>query len=76
MIILTFLEKGIWSPKFGAPGRELPNVRVVRSILVTDENHPVLDMTHMVMQWGQFIDHDMTHVPVFRTGFFPTFCSQ
>lgn len=66
--VFLFFLKGIWSPKWGAPGRELPNVRAVRSVIVTDENHPVADMTHMVMQWGQFIDHDMTHVPVFRTG--------
>ena len=65
---LVFFKIGIWDPKIGSPSRELPNVRIVRSILVTDENHPVVDMTHMVMQWGQFVDHDLTHVPVFRTG--------
>lgn len=59
---------GIWLPNNGRPGRELPNVRIVRGVLITDENHPQVDMTHMLMQWGQFIDHDMTHVPVFRTG--------
>ncbi|KAK4036631.1 chorion peroxidase [Daphnia magna] len=60
-------DDGIWDPKIRKMGRELPNVRVVRSIIVTDENHPRVDMTHMLMQWGQFVDHDMIHVPVFRT---------
>jgi peroxidase len=61
---------GIWEPKIRKFGQELPSVRVVRSVLVTDENHPKVDMTHMLMQWGQFLDHDMIHVPVFRTGKF------
>ncbi|XP_046445457.1 chorion peroxidase-like [Daphnia pulex] len=60
-------DDGIWEPKIRKFGQELPSVRVVRSVLVTDENHPKVDMTHMLMQWGQFLDHDMIHVPVFRT---------
>lgn len=65
---MTILLTGIWEPKIRTFGQELPNVRVVRSVLITDENHPVVDMTHMLMQWGQFLDHDLIHVPVFRTG--------
>ena len=57
-----FYFSGIWTPRLTSPSGPLPNVRVVRSILVTDENHPAVDLTHMVMQWGQFIDHDLTHV--------------
>ncbi len=59
---------GIWDPKIGNSGKQLPNVRVIRNIIVTDKNYPAVDMTHMLMQWGQFVDHDMIHVPSFRTG--------
>jgi peroxidase len=59
---------GIWDPKIGKSGKQLPNVRVIRNVIVTDENFPAADMTHILMQWGQFIDHDMIHVPSFRTG--------
>ncbi|KAI9551659.1 hypothetical protein GHT06_021995 [Daphnia sinensis] len=59
-------DDGIWHPRVRNLGKELPNVRVVRSVLVTDKNHPVVDMTHILMQWGQFVDHDMIHVPSFR----------
>ncbi|KZS19290.1 Chorion peroxidase [Daphnia magna] len=58
---------GIWDPKIRKSSKELPNVRVVRTTVVKDENHPAVDMTHMLMQWGQFIDHDMVQVPVFQT---------
>jgi hypothetical protein len=60
--------EGIWDPKIGNSGKQLPNVRVIRNIIVTDKNYPAVDMTHMLMQWGQFVDHDMIHVPSFRTG--------
>ena len=39
---------------------------MLSSVVATDENHPSIGMTHMSMQWGQFIDHDMTHIPVWR----------
>lgn len=68
--IVTIYLIGIWEPKIRKFGRELPSVRVVRKVLVTDENHPAVDMTHMLMQWGQFLDHDLIHVPVFRSGKF------
>jgi hypothetical protein len=60
--------EGIWDPKIGNSGKQLPNVRVIRNIIVTDKNYPAVDMTHMLMQWGQFVNHDMIRVPSFRTG--------
>lgn len=59
---------GIWDPKIRKAGKQLPNVRLIRNVIVTDGNYPAVDMTHMFMQWGQFVDHDMVQVPQFRTG--------
>jgi len=59
-------DDGIWAEKIQFNGRPLPNARMLSSVVATDENHPSIGMTHMSMQWGQFIDHDMTHIPVWR----------
>ncbi|EFX83339.1 hypothetical protein DAPPUDRAFT_240129 [Daphnia pulex] len=60
-------DDGIWEPKIRKAGKQLPNVRLIRNVLVTDGNYPAVDMTHMFMQSGQFVDHDMVQVPQFRT---------
>jgi len=46
----------------------LPSARVVSISNVADVDNPEQDFTLAVMQWGQFIDHDLTHVPIFRFG--------
>ena len=49
-------------------GSEKPKGRQkAPNVIVTDENFPDVDKTHILMQFGQFIDHDMVHVPVFNT---------
>lgn len=35
--------------------------RVSTSIIKTDSVTPDPRLTHMVMQWGQFLDHDLDH---------------
>lgn len=53
---------GIWE----ARDIGMPNSRHVRTMLAADHDNFQKETTLMLMQFGQFIDHDITHVPVFQ----------
>ncbi|CAG7729964.1 unnamed protein product [Allacma fusca] len=59
---------GVWAPRVRKDRRPLPNPRFVSRSLVPDVNQPDPRYSHLVMQFGQFIDHDLSHVPIFRLG--------
>jgi len=40
-------------------GSELTSARMISSTVLNSETHPVNDHTLIVMQWGQFIAHDL-----------------
>ncbi|XP_052823062.1 peroxidasin homolog [Octopus bimaculoides] len=53
-----------WNPSKEYNGIPLPSPRLVSSVLI-GSNHVTDDdlSTHMLMQWGQFVDHDMDLAP-------------
>jgi len=55
-------QDGIWAPR-DWPG--LPPVNEV-SRTIADIDFPDHQLTITVMHWGQFVAHDLTHVPTFR----------
>ena len=57
---VTFLE-GVSIPRGGRDPSVLPSARSV-SVAVhhVQENRPRPSVSHMVMQFGQFLDHDIT----------------
>lgn len=57
---------GIWAPRVRRDGTPLPNARLISRTLVPDINQPDLRYSHLLMQFGQFLDHDLSHVPIFR----------
>ena len=65
-ILLPKYSDGVWRPKLAVTGDALPSARLVSINIVPDVDAPSELDTHNVMQWGQFVDHDITHTPLFR----------
>ena len=64
--LLPVYSDGVWRPKVAKSGAPLPSARLVSINIVPDVDSPSEMDTHNVMQWGQFVDHDITHTPLFR----------
>ena len=43
--------------------KSLPNARFASSILHTDLDDPEIKVTALLMQWAQFVDHDISLSP-------------
>lgn len=52
--------KGIWSPRLSVAGSPLESPRFISTQIISDHDAPNYDATLMVMQFGQFISHDIT----------------
>jgi hypothetical protein len=55
---------GTISPRRGKNGRVLPSARLVSTTIVSTTEHPSRINTALLMAVGQFIDHDITQVPI------------
>ncbi|XP_037094384.1 peroxidase-like [Pollicipes pollicipes] len=53
-------EDGVFFPRAAADGGYLPAPRQVCRYVFTDEYHGDARLSLLMMQWGQFIDHDVT----------------
>lgn len=56
-----------WTPKKLISGHALPLVRTVSNIILKVSNENVVsdeDSSHILMQWGQWMDHDLTLTPL------------
>ena len=42
----------------------LPSPRAVSNAIITDNDNPSREFTLLLMQWGQFVDHDITFTPL------------
>jgi len=65
-VLLPAYSDGIFHPRKAKSGENLPSARLVSVNIVPDVDAPSELDTHNVMQWGQFVDHDLTHTPLFR----------
>ena len=55
---------GVLSPRRDTRGRPLPSARLVSTSITSQTSSPSRINTVMLMALGQFIDHDLTHVPM------------
>ncbi|XP_014215502.1 peroxidase-like [Copidosoma floridanum] len=53
-------DDGIQSVRRSVTGAELPSARQISDRVHEERDVPLTSVTHMLMQWGQFIDHDVT----------------
>lgn len=51
---------GLQAPRRSIFGSKLPSAREISSLIHEDKNVETTTITHLLMQWGQFIDHDIT----------------
>jgi len=65
-VALPAYSDGVWRPRVSKSGAPLPSARLVSINIVPDVDAPAELDTHNVMQWGQFVDHDIAHTPLFR----------
>ncbi|XP_053607433.1 chorion peroxidase-like isoform X2 [Plodia interpunctella] len=51
---------GIQAPRRSVFGGKLPSAREISSVVHESKNVESPGITHLLMQWGQFVDHDVT----------------
>ncbi|CAL4123854.1 unnamed protein product [Meganyctiphanes norvegica] len=55
---------GVDSPRSSHSATPLPSPRAISSRITVQGGNPYENYTMLIMQWGQFLDHDITHTPI------------
>ncbi|KAG7174813.1 Chorion peroxidase-like 9 [Homarus americanus] len=65
-ILAPDYDDGVDSPRLlsKATGKSLPSPRSISSRVIVDRDSLYDNFTILIMQWGQFLDHDITHTPI------------
>lgn len=64
-IIGADYDDGLNTPRaISVSGKPLPSPRLVSSKVIVDRDNLYANFTMLIMQWGQFLDHDVTHTPI------------
>ena len=65
-LFLLYFSDGIEEFRRSVSNGPLPNPRVISRLIHRENGRNTNQFTMMVMQWGQFLDHDVTSTPVTR----------
>jgi len=55
---------GLNSPRRSRAGAALPSARALSTAVIRNTDARSPQYTLLLMQWGQFLDHDLTHTPI------------
>lgn len=66
VLTIFIINLGIQSPRLSIFNRNLPSSRKISTMIHRDKNRSVPTITLMFMQWGQFLDHDVTSTATSR----------
>ena len=58
----------VMMPRLARNNEPLPSTRMISSACTSAEEKPSAINTLLLMCIGQFIDHDLAHVPVYMSG--------
>jgi len=67
-ILLPDYADGVSAPRMSISGSSLPSARFVSTRLTRDLDNPDQRSSLLVMSFGQFVDHDLTHSPILKNG--------
>jgi len=61
-----YFYSGVSSPRtFDSSGTELPSPRVISMNVFSDGDRPLSNITSLLMQFGQFVNHDLESTSTF-----------
>ena len=67
-ILLPEYHNGVDTPRRSVTGLSLPSPRLLSTSLAPDLSNEHQRHSYITMTFGQFIDHDITHSPVMKSG--------
>ncbi len=62
------MKSGISKIRLSQSGAPLPSARLITTTVTVNESVSNPDVSFMTMQWGQFLDHDLTKITQFTIG--------
>ena len=67
-ILLPEYSNGVDTPRRSVSGSDLPSPRLLSTSLASDLRNEDQRHSYITMTFGQFIDHDITHSPILKSG--------